>query len=524
MGQGTLDQGWLSVGQALQRITRPGGDARQKTDAAAEFVSAYLDADAADRGRPASSEPEVGKQPEESLKQATDELPATLPPAHSFEPEAPRLRRNDDGRVPLRPGTSDIDPPLRPESEEDGERPAGSFDETSLDRTRLELPSHEIETWPLAIRHGEVWVGVHAPAPATLPVAETRQAAREARFAVGGARVTMSEDLTPATSGGLQGTIPSGGSDPSAFPAAVLRPDAMRWITNDLDRHQMRGGSDTVEPPPGFATEPDIPEERHPGTPPEVAISRNRVSEMLKQDTRAIHLSGPELDDTLFQAKDATGNADAKVEPLGPMKPATTPSAAFSATDTMLPARTKLVQATGQKDAGDALIDRVSTSAVVEETQAIFIPGTADPGRTWSSMPVATPATALSRVAQEMAILISRQGNGGSEIVLSPSELGRVRLRLKDLDGGLFIQISAERPETIELIRRNIDALSSELRQQGFATVNFSFGSDGGADHDRSAESRSLTETGTERSQDYPPRPEMQASMTHVAGQLDLLL
>jgi flagellar hook-length control protein FliK len=46
------------------------------------------------------------------------------------------------------------------------------------------------------------------------------------------------------------------------------------------------------------------------------------------------------------------------------------------------------------------------------------------------------------------------------EIALRPAELGRVRIALSPADAGMIVTISAERAETLELMRRNIDYLS----------------------------------------------------------------
>lgn len=69
--------------------------------------------------------------------------------------------------------------------------------------------------------------------------------------------------------------------------------------------------------------------------------------------------------------------------------------------------------------------------------------------------------------------------DGMFEVRLSPEELGRVRLVMTSGDVGMTVQIAAERPETLDLIRRNIDLLAADLLKQGFADLNFSFTQDG---------------------------------------------
>ncbi len=62
------------------------------------------------------------------------------------------------------------------------------------------------------------------------------------------------------------------------------------------------------------------------------------------------------------------------------------------------------------------------------------------------------------------------------ELALSPEELGKIRLFLQPEGDKLRIVIQAERPETMELLRRNTEGFSTELRQAGFSSTSFSFG------------------------------------------------
>lgn len=62
------------------------------------------------------------------------------------------------------------------------------------------------------------------------------------------------------------------------------------------------------------------------------------------------------------------------------------------------------------------------------------------------------------------------------ELTLAPEELGRIRLLLQPDGDKMRIVVQAERPETMDLLRRNAEVFSSELRQSGFANSSFSFG------------------------------------------------
>lgn len=76
------------------------------------------------------------------------------------------------------------------------------------------------------------------------------------------------------------------------------------------------------------------------------------------------------------------------------------------------------------------------------------------------------------------------------ELTLSPEELGRVRMTLTTQDGTLTLTIQADRPETIDLMRRHIDQLAQDFRDLGFTNLNFSFGQDGTAAGNRQAQER----------------------------------
>jgi len=61
------------------------------------------------------------------------------------------------------------------------------------------------------------------------------------------------------------------------------------------------------------------------------------------------------------------------------------------------------------------------------------------------------------------------------ELALSPEELGRVRLTLQTSETSMNVLVTVERPETLELLRRNIDLLANELRDAGYDDVSFAF-------------------------------------------------
>jgi hypothetical protein len=79
-------------------------------------------------------------------------------------------------------------------------------------------------------------------------------------------------------------------------------------------------------------------------------------------------------------------------------------------------------------------------------------------------------------VVQQVTQGIMRSNLEGSvEVRLWPEELGKVRLAMTPSDVGLTVMVTAERPETLDLMRRHIDLLEADLRENGFDGLAFQF-------------------------------------------------
>ncbi len=89
------------------------------------------------------------------------------------------------------------------------------------------------------------------------------------------------------------------------------------------------------------------------------------------------------------------------------------------------------------------------------------------------------PVAARAIINQVIQSVTRSPGDGVFEVRLHPEELGRVRLAMTTTDAGLTVQVTAERAETMDLIRRNIDMFESDLRGRGFEQFSFSFGAEG---------------------------------------------
>lgn len=90
------------------------------------------------------------------------------------------------------------------------------------------------------------------------------------------------------------------------------------------------------------------------------------------------------------------------------------------------------------------------------------------------------PAFSPNALPQILATLIRDGAQGVTEVALDPVELGPMQLSISGEGDGLRIAITAERPDTLDLLRRHADQLLADLRQGGLAGATVSFGMGGG--------------------------------------------
>jgi flagellar hook-length control protein FliK len=94
-----------------------------------------------------------------------------------------------------------------------------------------------------------------------------------------------------------------------------------------------------------------------------------------------------------------------------------------------------------------------------------------------------TPSSSVpdpKAVASQLAdALVAARPNGAIEIALDPVELGRVRMMLSPDGNAMAVVLSAERPETLDLLRRAIESLANDLRELGYGTLSFRFDQSG---------------------------------------------
>ncbi|HHB80317.1 MAG TPA: flagellar hook-length control protein FliK [Aliiroseovarius sp.] len=105
--------------------------------------------------------------------------------------------------------------------------------------------------------------------------------------------------------------------------------------------------------------------------------------------------------------------------------------------------------------------------------------GTSTPTISTGSAPTVTPHHETARaVMVQLAHSMRANADRAIELRLHPEELGHVRMTFSTDHGGLSVTLTADRSETLDLLRRNIDMLGEELRRIGYGTVDFSFGGD----------------------------------------------
>ena len=105
-------------------------------------------------------------------------------------------------------------------------------------------------------------------------------------------------------------------------------------------------------------------------------------------------------------------------------------------------------------------------------------------GRPTATEAAQIPQTAPRALALQIATALGRASEGSIDLALHPRELGRLRLSLAPTEQGLVVTVTADRPETLDLMRRHAAELGQDLRAMGFRDVDLNF-SGTGPDHFR---------------------------------------
>ncbi|MEE4189249.1 MAG: flagellar hook-length control protein FliK [Roseobacter sp.] len=106
-------------------------------------------------------------------------------------------------------------------------------------------------------------------------------------------------------------------------------------------------------------------------------------------------------------------------------------------------------------------------------------PESRSPARSDALVAVRSDTTSSRAVFAQIRDMVVSSNRQATEIQLSPEELGRVRLTFSAGDAAQLIAIHVERPETLDLVRRHLDALKAELAQAGYDTTDVDLSSGG---------------------------------------------
>ncbi|MEM9317762.1 MAG: flagellar hook-length control protein FliK [Pseudomonadota bacterium] len=197
-------------------------------------------------------------------------------------------------------------------------------------------------------------------------------------------------------------------------------------------------------------------------------------------------------------------------ERIGPKDaPAPAPQAQFRAAQTNANpnlAASALIDAAGKADA-----------AIAEDPLQALQAGTGASIQGASAAPGAAAPQIAQQAAQQILTALPRdQGvimtDTGAEIALDPPELGRVRMIVTEVAGGLALTITAERPETLDLFRRNAQLLAEEFAREGLSDASFGFQSE--------AEGEAQTDRDSTEAGSGPLRADARADTAAASGGL----
>ncbi|WP_170406249.1 flagellar hook-length control protein FliK [Ruegeria arenilitoris] len=118
-------------------------------------------------------------------------------------------------------------------------------------------------------------------------------------------------------------------------------------------------------------------------------------------------------------------------------------------------------------------------------------PAQRDTGPT-NGAPFSGRAEIARAVAGQMAAtIVAKPGSGSVEIALTPEELGKVSIKVTGREDGLHMMIVADRPETMDLMRRHISILSAEFKEMGLGDLSFDLGTSANPEQDAEPTERS---------------------------------
>lgn len=142
-----------------------------------------------------------------------------------------------------------------------------------------------------------------------------------------------------------------------------------------------------------------------------------------------------------------------------------------------------------------------------------------------AAAPAAAPAeiATVQRIAgQVVPAIVANPERGRVEVRLEPPSLGRLEIAIDLTDGHLRVVVQADKPSTLDLLRRHGEMLTLQLQENGFGDVDVSFSSDRGASRAEPGRHEAAPEESAAGGADAPGRPAARAAPAE--GGLDLRL
>ncbi|WP_299887795.1 flagellar hook-length control protein FliK [uncultured Ruegeria sp.] len=249
----------------------------------------------------------------------------------------------------------------------------------------------------------------------------------------------------------------------------VTNPEAN--LVDEVQRPVLRRDNQPMPAPPSAT--PVLSEGKNAGNP----ASATRGSEIIRSDgpatAQTAHSVGPVS--KLVVNPSAMGSRLAD-DPQSPPIPAGTSARTNAPKPAPTVAQIQLIAAAKAAD-----LDEVQQSEKAEGLLSSRDEPSLHTTRESGAQLISTSATTRAEIArviagQLAAAIQSRPGSGAIKIALNPEELGRVSIVLNGREDGLHVTIAAERPETLDLMRRHMATLTAEFQKLGYGEMSFDLG------------------------------------------------
>lgn len=343
------------------------------------------------------------------------------------------------------------EPEVASQEQSDGETDAEASDETSSDglsRPDLENSATTVDEQPV---FGVADSGKAAKVPEGDASPSTAELSKTRRPTVQDlAQVTPADATKQSDSAGAAKTVGSTVSAAEVFVSAKAAENAAMATSAGLAEQPAKGvGTDLPS-----LNVPLVKQEKTPVS----AVKTLNPSDQLPEKIKSMELSEELL------ARAVTSRSDAQSQTVAPTPPAAQQVA-------------KIVPLTAL-----AKVESSKDKTVLDSTSALNIEALTATEVRSSSSTATTPLQQLlgraetpAAIARQMAEALQKLPDRPVEISLNPKELGRVRMNISAAEAGITVSIVTERPETLDLMRRNIDQLVREFQAIGYSDINFAF-------------------------------------------------